>query len=85
MADTLEIAVDYYINDSINKISDNKKKLVREKLLASKWISFEEQKPRCGHRILEKTQGEKFYVAWYYGSCLQGPLKMTHWKPLIKR
>ena len=80
-----EQAVDDYINGSINKIPDNRKELVREKMLKSRWIPYEEQKPPSEKRILEKTQNGSVGVVWFNGiQRWDGILKITHWKPLLK-
>ena len=82
--ETEEVVVDYYINDSMNKIPDKRKELVREKMLTSRWIPYEEQKPPSEKRIFTKNRDGNFYVEWFYGSRGEGLCEITHWKPLIK-
>ena len=56
---TIETAVDYYVRDSMNKIPDSRKELVREKMLANQWIPYEEQKAPSDTRILTKNKEGK--------------------------
>jgi hypothetical protein len=83
MATELETALDYYVRDS-NNVSDDRKELVREKMLTSCWIPYEEQKPSSDTRILAKYREGTVYVEWFYGRQGTGILEITHWKPLIK-
>ena len=81
---SIETEIDYYVSDSSNKISDDRKELVREKMLTSRWIPYEEQKPPYGKRILVKYREGTVYVVWFYGRKGTGILEITNWKPLIK-
>ena len=83
MAIEIKRAVDYYINSS-SKIPNRRKRFVREKLLASEWISCEEQNPPSRTKILAKYKNGSVYVGLFYGFHGDGVLKVTHWKPLIK-
>ena len=76
----LEIALNCYLSD----IPDNRKELVREKLIASEWIPYKEHKPPYGTRILTKIREGDFFVEWFDGRRGDGILEITHWKPLIK-
>jgi len=84
MSTELKTAVDYYVRDSCNKISDCRKELVREKMLTSRWIPYEEQKPPSNTRILAKYKDGTIYVEGFYGFNVTGILEITHWKPLVK-
>jgi len=84
MTTELEEAIDYYVNDSMNKISDDRKELVREKMLTSRWIPYEEQKPPSETRILTINRAGNVYVEWFYGRRGTGINEITHWKSLIR-
>jgi len=83
MATELETAIDYYVRDR-NNVSDDRKESVREKMLPSSWIPYEEQKPPSETGILTKNREGTVYVEWFYGRRGTGILEITHWKPLIK-
>ena len=76
----MKMALDCYLCD----IPDSRKELVREKLLTSEWISYEEQKPPTDTRILTKSREGCVMVEWFYGRRGDGILEITHWKLLIK-
>jgi hypothetical protein len=80
MKETEEVVVGYYVNE----LPEKRRELVREKMLASKWIPYEEQKPPSETRILAKYRDGSIYVEWFYGFQGEGILEITHWKPLIK-
>ena len=84
MAIALRRAVDYYISESLYKIPNRRKKLVREKMLTSEWIPCEERKPPSKTRILAKYKNGSICVGYHYGFQRNGVLKVTHWKPLVK-
>ena len=78
--ETIEVVVGYYLNE----ISDSRKEFVREKMLASEWIPYEEQKPPSETKILAKYKSGDIFVEWFYGLQEDGILEITHWKPLVK-
>jgi len=84
MATQLETEIDYYVRDSSYKISDDRKELVREKMLTNRWIPYEEQKPPLETRILTRNREGTAYVEWFDGRRGTGVLEITHWKPLVK-
>jgi hypothetical protein len=83
MAMELKRAVDYYINSS-NTIPNCRKKIVREKMLASEWIPCDEQEPPSRKRILARYKDGSVCIGWIYGFQGNGVMNVTHWKPLIK-
>lgn len=83
MAVELRRAIDYYINEFMSKIPNRRIELVREKMLTSKWISCEEQKPPSEKRILAKYKDGSVCLGWFYGFKGDEILKITHWKPLL--
>ena len=84
MAIELKRAVDYYISESMFRIPNRRKELVRQKLLSSEWIPWEERKPPLKSKILAKYKNGNVCVGCLYGFQGDGVLKVTHWKPLVK-
>ena len=76
----MEIALDCYVCD----IPESRRELVREKMRASEWISYDEQKPPTETRIMTKSREGAIFAEWFYGCREEGILEITHWKPLIK-
>ena len=76
----MEIALECYVCD----LPESRRELVHEKMRASEWISYDEQKPPTETRILTKDRAGGIFVGWFYGRRGEGVLEITHWKPLIK-
>jgi len=79
-----ELTIDNYLLYRMDKIPENRREFVREKLLASRWIPYEEQKPPLERMILTKQPNGTTYGRKYDGCQGEGISKITHWKFLIE-